>query len=49
MATGNMYNKFVKFGHTVFWDMQADRQTDRHADQNASSAYWGKVTKIATS
>ena len=23
---------FVNFGHLVFWDMRADRQTDRHTD-----------------
>jgi len=33
-ATVNMYGKFREVWTCGFWDMRADRQTDRHAHRN---------------
>jgi len=44
-ATGNMYTKFREIETRGFRDMQADRQTNRHADRNILHPTWAKYNE----
>jgi len=45
MAIGNVCRKFGEIATCGFWDMQADRQTNRHTDHNTLYTYWQRCDK----